>query len=261
MGRIEERLAMLEHRREKALALFVTAGYPRLTSTVDIALALEQGGADILELGMPFSDPLADGPVIQESSTAALRNGITLRKILCDVRALRRHSAIPLALMGYLNPILRFGVKEFMREAADAGVDALILPELPLEEASWLGDAISANGLSQILLVTPTSSQERIEAIDAASGGFLYCVSTTGVTGSKVLDSVDGYLKRVKEHARRNKVLVGFGISTPDDAKRLAEHVDGVIVGSALIRKIGEGSSPEGLSSWVALFKRAITGD
>ena len=257
-NRVDERLNLLSARKEKTLALFITAGYPHLDSTVQVVLALERGGADIIEIGMPFSDPLADGPVIQQSSTAAIRNGMTLARLLEDVVTIRAQSGIPIVLMGYLNPILRYGPDRFFEAAGRNGVDGVILPELPLEEAGRYSSAIHANGLAQILLVTPATPPERIRAIDQASDGFLYCVSTTGVTGAEGSGSPEADIREVRKNASKNRVLVGFGIARPEDAARYAQEADGVIVGSALIKKIGEGSSLEALSAWVREFKEAV---
>ncbi len=258
MGRIEHHLASLRSRKEKALALFLTGGFPELHSAVRLVSILEQGGADIIELGMPFSDPLADGPVIQESSSVALANGTHLQSILEDVAAIRSHSAIPIVLMGYLNPILSFGPGDFFQAAARCGADGIILPEVPLEEARRFTEECAGAGLSQILLVTPTSSPERIQAIDEASRGFVYCVSTTGVTGSPGNNSSRDYVANVRRIVRRNPLLVGFGISTPESARELAHEADGVIIGSALIRRIHESTDPEGLRMWVRQFKNAL---
>ena len=258
MGRIEETLSSLKSKEKKALVFFLTAGFPKLESTEEIALALERGGADIIEIGMPFSDPLADGPAIQKSSDVAIKNGVTLQSVLDTVRVIRRKSAIPLILMGYLNPILRFGEKEFFPRAADAGVDGIILPELPFEETSRFKSLIEGSGLSQILLVTPTTSAERIRNIDSASCGFLYCVSTTGVTGSEHKSDVANYLEVVRRNARKNPLLVGFGISNPLDAGSTAKYSDGVIIGSALIRRISSPATPNEISEWVQGFRRAI---
>jgi tryptophan synthase alpha chain len=258
MGRIEQRLALLRSRDEKALTLFITGGYPELHSAVGLVPILEEGGADIIEIGMPFSDPLADGPVIQESSTVALANGTRLKTILEDVEAIRSKSDIPIVLMGYLNPIVSYGAKEFFAHAVRCGADGIILPELPLEEAGRFASECRSVGLSQILLVTPTSSAERIRAIDEASSGFVYCVATTGVTGTGGKDPSPEYVRSVRRLVQRNPLQVGFGISSPDRAKMLSRDADGVIVGSALIRKLSQTQDPRELSSWVAGFKQAL---
>lgn len=258
MNRIEEKLKAIAERGEKALALFLTAGFPKTDSTVDLVLTLEQAGADIIELGVPFSDPLADGPIIQASSAVALKNGVTLPKIFGYVRAIRRNSDVPLVLMGYMNPMLAYGTERFLETAAETGVDGIIVPDLPFEEADSLRNMSVALGLANIFLVTPESSAERIAAIDSASSGFLYCVSTRGVTGSGTHRPMNDYLRNVKRHARKNPVLVGFGISRPDDAKRYARRVDGVIVGSSLVKTIGEGKSKTALAKLVRKFKDAL---
>ncbi len=258
MNRLEETITVLRGRREKALALFLTAGFPKLSSTVSLVLELEKAGADIIELGMPFSDPLADGPVIQHSSGVALKNGMTLARILSDVKAIRKHSTIPIVLMGYLNPIMQFGMDKFFARAAWAGVDGVILPEIPLEESSRVKAVLAKNKLAQIMLVTPTSSAGRIRMIDAASGGFLYCVSMTGVTGIKRKEAGTAYIKRVKRNAKRNPVLVGFGISSPKEARTFSRHSDGVIVGSALLKRIDGNESIEKSMEWVKQIKESL---
>jgi len=256
--RIQNRIIGAVEDGEKALALFTTAGFPRLDSLTEIVPLLEKGGADIVEIGMPFSDPLADGPAIQHSSMIALKNGITLDLIFEQIRAIRLESSIPIALMGYLNPILRYGVERFLATAAKSGVDGLILPELPLEESGEYRSQAQRFGLSTILLVTPTTSEERIEAIDRASSGFLYCVSTTGVTGSAIGKSPEEYIQTVKLFAKRNPVLVGFGVSSHESAHRFARSSDGVVIGSALIRLLEEGVSGIELEEWVAGYKASL---
>jgi len=256
---LEKRLADNLRQRISSLAMFLTAGYPSLNATRDLILALEDGGADLVEIGMPFSDPLADGPVIQGASTAALRNGVTLPWILDCVRQVRDRSSLPLVLMGYLNPILRYGEERFFRDAAEAGVDGVILPELPLEEWSHAAHRIAAAELSGILLVAPTTPPERVRTIDESSSGFLYCVSTTGVTGSAVSRETLGDIRRIKSAVRKNPMLVGFGISSPEKASEFAEIADGVIVGTALLRRLDEDCSPQGVASWVNSFRRALS--
>jgi tryptophan synthase alpha chain len=258
MNRLKEKIEAVVSKQEKVLALFLTAGYPKIDDTVRIVLELERGGADIVELGIPFSDPLADGPVIQQSSSIALRNGLTLEVLLRQVRRIRRESDMPLVLMGYLNPILTYGAEDFFSSAAKAGVDGVILPELPLEEADTFKELLDGSNLSQILLVAPTTPPDRIEAIDAASNGFLYCVSTTGVTGGDGKGPMHEYIARVKRHAKKNPVLVGFGISTPKEAKRCADYSDGVIIGSALIKRIAQPGSKGKLREWVRQFKKVL---
>jgi tryptophan synthase alpha chain len=258
MGRIEQRLASLGSRKEKALALFITGGYPELHSAVSLVPILEEGGADIVEIGMPFSDPLADGPVIQASSTVALANGAHLQSILDDVARIRAVSEIPIVLMGYLNPIVSFGTQDFFSAAARAGADGIILPELPLEEAGRFAFECQTARISQILLVTPTSTPERIRKIDETSRGFVYCVATTGVTGSGGKDPAREYVRNVRTIVRQNPLLVGFGISSPERAWELSRDADGVIIGSALIRKILESADAAGLRAWVRRFKNAL---
>lgn len=257
-NRISDTLQSLKKRNEKALVCFHTAGFPTLDSTVPFVLNLVKGGADLIEIGMPFSDPLADGPLIQHSSQIAIRQGITLEKILADARAIRRHSEVPLILMGYLNPILNYGIEKFFSAAAGAGVDGFILPELPFEESSRYRALFKEAHLANILLVTPTTPIGRIRSIDNASTGFLYCVSRTGVTGFAGHAIQGSYIEKVKENARKNPVLTGFGIKTPADAHRIARYADGVIVASVLIRKIIDGESHRHLAQYVQRLKEAL---
>jgi tryptophan synthase alpha chain len=257
-ARLQEGFSRIRGRGEKALALFLTAGYPSRSGMVDLVLTLEDGGADIVELGMPFSDPLADGPVIQRASAAALENGVTLPWILEQVTAIRSRSPIPLVLMGYLNPVFRYGVGNFFKDAAAAGVDGVIFPELPLEEWDRFLPLLGSADLAGVMLVTPTTPAARVKAIDGVSSGFLYCVSSTGVTGGPVPTEAASYIRDVKLNASRNPVLVGFGISLPAHAQALARVSDGVIVGSALLRKLAETQSPSGIRAWVREFKSVL---
>jgi len=258
MNRITTKLQALSVRKEKALVCFLTAGFPTLDSTIPLVAEIEKGGADIIELGMPFSDPLAEGPVIQHSSQVALQQGTTLDKILSYVKTIRQSSEIPLVLMGYLNPILTYGAERFFHAAARAGVDGVILPELPLEESKRYKSIFKNSGLVNIILVTPTTPPERITMIDRASEGFLYCVSTTGVTGSAGDSISSRYIGNVKKSAKKNSVLVGFGIKTSADAHRIAQYADGVIVGSALVQKIAKKNSLKEIGGWVRRMKEAL---
>jgi tryptophan synthase alpha chain len=258
MNRITKKLQSLSARKEKALACFLTAGFPTIDATIPFVSEIENSGADIIELGMPFSDPLAEGPVIQHSSQVALKQGITLDKVLSCVKTIRQSSEIPLVLMGYLNPILAYGAERFFKAAASAGVDGVILPELPFEESGRYKSVFESSGLANIILVTPTTPLRRIAQIDRASEGFLYCVSTTGVTGSTVHANNSMYISNVKKSARKNPVLVGFGIKTPADARRIAQYADGVIVGSALVQRIARGDSPRKIGVWVRQLKEVL---
>ncbi len=236
-----------EHRsrKRKILSIFLTAGFPTVESTVAIAAAIERGGADILELGIPFSDPLADGPAIQRSSQIALQNGITIPIILRLVRDIRRAVKIPIVLMGYANPIYRYGMDRFLGDARSAGVDGMIIADLPLEESTEYRAAAGTSDIAPIFLASPTTSDQRLKQLDDASRGFLYCISVTGVTGTSgtPIAQTEEYLSRARAIVRKNPLLVGFGISTPDTARRFARICDGVVIGSALISAIQ--SSPQ----------------
>ena len=203
---------------DKVMSLFISAGYPDLESTVDLILGFEKNGADLIELGMPFSDPLADGPTIQYASNTAIKNGITMAGIFEMVREIRKSSEIPLILMGYINPILKYGVERFCKEAEESGVDGLIIPDAPVEESSIISKTAENHHLDMIYLVAPNSSDERMRVIDQHSNGFVYCVSVTGVTGARegeeVAKSVERFIHRVKSNVTKNPKLVGFGIKT-----------------------------------------------
>ncbi|HKJ70008.1 MAG TPA: tryptophan synthase subunit alpha [bacterium] len=238
-------ITALFRRPGKKFVPFLTAGYPTLDSTVELVLAAEQAGVHMVELGMPFSDPLADGPVIQQSSQIAIRNGVNLEIILRMVRDVRETSEIPIVLMGYLNPIHRFGLESFLSDAHDAGVNGLILPDLPPEEGTEIFDMIKSQGMSPILLVAPNTKPERITRVGALAGDLLYAVSILGVTGS-ALNTDNGlsqYLGNLRKYTG-TPFVVGFGISTPQDVRRMAALADGVVVGSALIKRIESSANP-----------------
>lgn len=224
---------------EKIVSLFLTAGYPDPNVTVDLIKTLDRAGADMIELGMPFSDPLADGPTIQYSSYEAIRKGTNISMIFDMVKEIREESDIPIILMGYINPVLHYGIEEFCMQAASSGVDGLIIPDLPPEEASIIESCVQDYGLDLIFLVAPNTSDKRMRLIDARSHGFVYCVSVTGVTGARsgaeVERSVNRFIERVKTNIRKNPVVIGFGIKNHEDAIRISRKADGFIVGSALI--------------------------
>ena len=235
---------------EKVMSLFISAGYPDLDSTVDLILGFEKNGADLIELGMPFSDPLAEGLPIQRASERALRHGVRMRDTLATAEAFRAESQTPLLLMGYLNPIHRYGIRNFCRDARSSGVDGLILPDLPPEESELLTEAAREAELDLVFLIAPNTTDDRIRTVDQKATGFVYAVSITGLTGTGLgeVDRVEQYLKRANRIVKRNPLLVGFGIRTPDDARRLSQHTDGFIVGSALITLVerlwDEGDAP-----------------
>lgn len=249
-------------RDKKLMSLFISAGYPDLESTVELILGFEKNGMDLIELGMPFSDPLADGPTIQYASNTAIKNGITMNKIFEMVREIRESSEIPLILMGYINPILRYGVDRFCEEAEKSGVDGLIIPDAPLEESSIISEKASDHHLDLIYLVAPNSTDERMKRVDQHSSGFVYCVSVTGVTGARegdeVAKSVERFIDRVKKNVQKNPKLVGFGIKNYEDAQIISKEVDGFIVGSALIDTIRKEYPKEGWRKKVFSFVKEL---
>jgi tryptophan synthase alpha chain len=240
-SRIAERFARLRREGRKAFVGFITAGDPSLEGTVEAALALEAGGVDVLELGVPFSDPLADGPVIQRASERALRRGVTLSAVLDTVRQIRRRSELPLLLFSYYNPLLRYGLDRLADDARRAGVDGVLVTDLPPEEGEpWLAEARRAE-LDTVFLASPTSPDERLRRVAADSRGFVYAISRTGVTGERDAISADArpLLARLRDLSDV-PVAVGFGLSTPEQVGAAAALADGVVVGSALVRFLEE---------------------
>jgi tryptophan synthase alpha chain len=242
MSRLDRTFADLHARDENAMGLFLTDGFPNPDATVPLLHALDRGDVDFIELGMPFSDPLAEGRPIQKASARALDHGVTMQDTFDRAEAFRTESDTPVLLMGYVNPVLKYGIDDFCRDAAAAGVDGLILPDLPPEESDMLTEAAAQHNLDLVFLVAPNSSDDRIRAVDERSTGFVYAVSVTGLTGSDLdgTPTVDQYLQRAQQLVQQNPLLVGFGIKTHEDAMRLSRHTDGFIVGSALINRIEE---------------------
>ncbi len=237
MTRIGKKFKELAGKGERALITFITAGDPDLSVSEECILEMEKGGADIIELGVPFSDPMADGPTIQKASERALTAGTTLPGILAMVKSVRLRSQVPIVLMGYFNPVFRYGTEKFAADAAAAGVDGVLLVDLPPEEAGEFMAVASAAGLDVISLLTPTSDEKRIEKVVQRGSGFIYYVSVTGVTGAR--ESVaDSLFEKVAEIRERSSlpVAVGFGISDPAQAGRVAGIADGVVVGSAIVK-------------------------
>lgn len=255
MGRITERFAALRARSEKALIPFITGGDPDLDTTQAILIAIVRAGADAVEIGVPFSDPIADGPSIQRSSERALRSKTSLRRVLELVRRVRGRIDVPLLLMGYANPFYAMGEEGFATAAAEAGVDGVIVPDLPPEEGLGLYAALERRGIDGVLLAAPTTKPERLRYLVACTRGFLYYVSLTGVTSarSEIAAGVRDAVLRAKELSTL-PVCVGFGISTAAQACEVAGYADGVVVGSALVDRIAKAGSPEAAVDAAARF-------
>lgn len=259
MNRIDQKFKELRQADKKAFIAFITAGDPDLRTTEELVPALEKAGADIIELGVPFSDPLADGPTIQNASYRSLLKGTTLKKILAAVKRIRRHSSVPIALMTYYNPVFHFGEKAFVEQAKAAGVDGVIIPDLPLEEAGVLRKFAMKADLSTIFFVAPTTTTDRLKPVVKAATGFIYYVSVAGVTGARkaVASEIALKIKRVKALTDK-PVCVGFGVSTPQEARAVARVADGVIVGSAIVKEIHKNAASANLASRVEAFVAAL---
>ncbi|MEA3544274.1 MAG: tryptophan synthase subunit alpha [Thermodesulfobacteriota bacterium] len=255
MSRIEATFTTLKQRRETALIPFITAGDPDLDMTAELILTLAEAGADLIELGVPFSDPTADGPTIQAASERALATGATLSGILQMVAAVRKKTAIPLILMGYYNPVFCYGSERFARDAAAAGVDALLLVDLPPEEMGEISEVMRESGIDLITLLAPTTPHERMKRLAVAAEGYLYYVSMTGVTGGQRISPEEIRVAVEELKGLTNvPVAVGFGITTAADARAVGAFADGVIVGSALVKIIEENGQREELLPKVAKF-------
>ncbi len=232
--------ALFLHKKNKVLNVYCTAGYPALDSTLSVMQSLQEGGADIIELGMPYSDPLADGPVIQASGAKALQNGMSIPVLFEQLSGFRKSISIPVILMGYMNPVLQYGFEKFCSDASNAGVDGLILPDLPeFEFETEYGKIIKQYGLDFIFLVTPETSDERVRKLDELSSGFLYAVSSSATTGQeKDFTEVETYLQKLQSMQLKNPVLVGFGIKDKATFASACKFSNGAIIGSAYINEL-----------------------
>ncbi len=242
MSRIKQLFAS---KSEKVIP-FLTAGYPEKSDTINIVREAELAGAAMIELGMPFSDPLADGPIIQRASQVAIENGVTIQWILDTVSEIRNFSQIPIVLMGYINPIIKFGLEKFMESCRESGVDGLIIPDLPPEEAEEFIFLAKKNDISPILLVAPNTDSKRIKEISKLAGDLIYCVAILGITGTAVNaeSNIENYLHRVKENSHCPYV-VGFGIKNRNDVVKINKLSDGAVIGSAIIKEMEGEKSPE----------------
>jgi len=238
----------------KLLIPFITAGYPTKKACVELLHACAAGGADRIELGIPFSDPLADGPVIQATSYKALQGGVTVDDAF---RMAEGFKAAPLLFMTYINPVIQYGEKRFFARAAKAGLQGIILPDVPPEEADAVTAASDASGVPIVFLISPTCTDERIRKIDRLTRSWIYLVSLKGVTGARIKSDVAAFVKRVRRFTS-HPLCVGFGISTPEDAARVARFADGIIVGSALLKIVEKGGKPKDVERFVASLRRAI---
>ena len=259
MRRIERKFDDLKKRGEKALIIYLTAGDPSLEKTYEMILGLDRAGVDIVEIGVPFSDPTADGPIIQAASQRALKSGTTLPGILNLIGEVRKFSEIPIVLFGYYNPVFIYGNEKFAKKAREAGVDGILMVDLPPEESGELRRYTDAEGIDFISLITPTSDNGRIKKISERASGFIYYVSVTGVTGTKRPEIAD--VRKDMEGIKKMTSLpvsVGFGISTPEQVGEVSEYADGVVVGSAIVRLIEENSKRKDLVEKVSSFAREL---
>jgi len=263
MKRIEKKFASLRAKNEKTLIVYLTAGDPSLRITKKLILGLEKAGVDILEIGVPFSDPTADGPVIQAASQRALKSGTTLQGLLDLVAEVRKVSEIPIVLFGYFNPIFAYGVKKFAETARKAGVDGVLVVDLPYEEAKELRIYTDAVGIDFISLIAPTTDGKRLSKIAADATGFLYYISITGITGTAApkIDNIKTEVNKIRKITKL-PIAVGFGISQPQQARKIARFADGVVIGSAVVRLIDENKNNPDLvkivSGYVSGIKKVL---
>ena len=249
---------LFQEKKGRILSVYFTAGYPELNDTTTIIQELVKNGVDLIEIGMPFSDPVADGPVIQHSSLVALQNGMSIRKLFEQLKDIRQTVEIPLILMGYINPVLQYGVEAFCQKCNEIGIDGLIIPDLPMDVYEEEFKSIfEANNLHNIFLITPQTSEERLKVIDHASSGFIYMVSSNATTGAKtsVSEFQKQYFERVNSMALKNPRLIGFGISNAETFANACECANGAIIGSAFVKAL---VGPETLAEKVSGFINLI---
>lgn len=259
MNRIDQRFEELKATGGKALVCFLTAGDPSMEATAKLVKAIAGSGADIVEIGVPFSDPLADGPVIQASTHRALHKGASVRKVLDTVKQIRQDCQVPIVLMTYFNPVNSYGLDKFAKDAAEAGTDGVIMTDLPIEEASeWVKAATDAS-LATIFLLAPTSTDERIELTAKYAGGFVYCITRTGVTGARsdVPPDTANLIARIRRYTDL-PVAAGFGISKPEHMQAIKQYADGAVVGSALVNLIAESASVDEAVKKASLYVRSL---
>src|SRR2546422_2591173 len=261
MTRIEKRFSQLKSAAGKAFIPYITSGDPSLEITLELVLALDKAGADLIELGVPFSDPIADGPVIQRATERALRGGVTLRKVLQLGGDIRKKSEIPLVLFSYFNPLLNYGLEKLAKDAVEAGFDGVLASDLTVEESEPFIRAMRAGGLNTVFLVAPTSSPERIRKIAGASNGFLYAVSRTGVTGERqeLASELKEFLQTLRTHTTA-PIAVGFGISRPEHVRAVWQEADGVVVGSSIVKEVEQNAGKPDLVEKVAAFGAWLKG-
>jgi tryptophan synthase alpha chain len=232
---------LFESKKENILNIYFTAGFPNLGDTVRVLKSLENAGVDMVEIGMPYSDPTADGPIIQDSSEKALANGMTIHKLFDQLKDIREHISIPIVLMGYINPVMQYGIEAFCKKAGELGIDGTILPDLPIDiYKKDYRELFEKNNLSNVFLVTPQTSDKRIQELDSSSKGFVYIVSTNSTTGSttKVGSDMNDYLERVKKTKLQNPTLIGFNIKDRQSFVNACKHSNGAIIGSAFVKML-----------------------
>lgn len=255
MNRINQ---LFKDKKNNILSIYYTAGFPGLGDTITIAEALEKAGADMLEIGFPYSDPVADGPVIQASSKQSLDSGMDLNLLFEQLKDLRKKVTIPVLLMGYVNPVLQYGVERFCKACAEVGVDGCIVPDLPMVEYEELyKDIFLENGLSNIFLVTPQTSVERIRKIDGLSNGFIYLLSSSATTGQnlQVSDQTETYFSRIAAMELKNPTMIGFGISSKETFDKACKYANGGIIGTAFVKSIATGNLEENITAFMRIFR------